>query len=377
MGGVTSTGNQLWLQGELMTPAEWQLNSTFMTTLWRHSSGQDGAAFSWGGDGATETTAWNSQVPSLLDDGGGDDCSGGHGRNRQRLGKELVKDGLQLMQDGSKLWHDGQVLIQNGDVAEGQKLESEGEQLEWQGFNVEMQGIGVETGSGSQCGGVPPVGPTRGGVPAPVLGGGPLKVLGNNTVSDGRYEIIATDVDHGTLTVKDTQTGQYFTVYGDPHVQTSTGGTAEFQHKNATFLLPDGTEITVEPTDNPGVNTIDKVVITKGSDAVVMTGFTTGLVHTKDLPNQGYSLDASTDDGTVMVAKNGDVGEMQVLGGPEIGNDAHVGDIDKYANHGRWYPIGTVIANIVKTEENIAQIERSLDGSGGGKYYPLSLFPLV
>jgi hypothetical protein len=372
MGGVTFNGNPLWPQGEPMSPAEWQLNSTFMTTLWQHQGAPDSPPFSWGGDETTGTTPWNSQVPSLLDDGGRDNCWGGGPplQSHQQLGQELVKDGLQLMKDGGELYHDGQVLIQNGDATEGKTLESKGKQLESQGIEVEEQGIGLETGSGGQCGG----GPQPGGGRPPVQGG-PLTVKGN-TVSDGNYKIIATDVDHGTLTVEDTKTGQSFTVYGDPHIKTSTGGTADFQHQNATFVLPDGTEITVEPTDNPGVNTIDKVIITKGNDAVVMTGFTTNDIDTKDLPHQGYSLDASTDHGTVMVAQNGDIGDVQVLGGRLIGNGAHVGDIDRYANNGRWYPVGRVMANVEQVEKNIAQIEWSLDG-GGLEYYSTSPYTFV
>lgn len=157
----------------------------------------------------------------------------------------------------------------------------------------------------------------------------PLQVNGN-TVNDGQYTIQASAANAGTLTVTDNKTGKSFQVWGDPHITTANGGTADFQQAPATFNLPDGTKITVNPTDNPGVNTINNVTITKGDDAVTMNGFTTGNITTQNQPGGGYRADARTPDGTdIYVARSGD---MILPDGTVINNNAE-GNIDKYADY--------------------------------------------
>jgi hypothetical protein len=155
--------------------------------------------------------------------------------------------------------------------------------------------------------------------------------VNGNTVTDGRYVITGTGANSGTLTVKDTTNGESFTVWGDPHITTSTGGTADFQYAPATFKLPDGTEITVTPTNNPGVNTINNVTITKGNDAVTMTGFTTGHIDTDMHQGQAACYEQNTNDGTVLHAKGGNIDDLVTGDGTEIYNKA-IGNIDSCAN---------------------------------------------
>jgi hypothetical protein len=158
--------------------------------------------------------------------------------------------------------------------------------------------------------------------------GGQLKVDGD-TVNTGRYTITASKDDGGKLTIRDNWTGKTDTVWGDPHITTPNGST-DFQHNPVTFRLPDGTQITVNPTNNPGVNFINNVTITKGNDAVTMNGFQ-GNLQTAAHPGQGYHYDAVTQHGSVLTADHGNIAQLKVLHGPEIsGND--VPDIDGYAN---------------------------------------------
>jgi hypothetical protein len=151
----------------------------------------------------------------------------------------------------------------------------------------------------------------------------------DNTVNTGRYTIKASTDNSGTLVVTDnyTHSKQTFKVFGDPHIQTGSGGTADFQHAPVTFALPDGTRITVDPTNNPGVNTIKNVTITKGNDAATITGFTSGNLQTQHKAGQGDRLREHTNPGTVLTAEHGDINDLLLSNGTEIGDGNQVGNI--------------------------------------------------
>jgi len=160
----------------------------------------------------------------------------------------------------------------------------------------------------------------------------PFKVdTKTNTVDTGRYTLQASK---GTLTVKDNTSGESFKVWNDPYIDTSGGGRTSFLDQPATFLLPDGTKITVTPTKQPQKEypnawseddtiTIDTVTITRGNDAVQISGvsgrdreFSSGRMHTKPietqvLREQGRYLDAATPNGTVLTAKNGPIKDIK------------------------------------------------------------------
>ncbi len=194
----------------------------------------------------------------------------------------------------------------------------------------------------------------------------PLTVSGN-TVNTGRYTIAASTDGGGTLTVTDNTDGESFKVWGDPHITTDKGDTTSFQHAPATFQLPDGTEITVDPTHNSGVNYIDNVTITKGNDAVAMTDCH-GNLQIKALPGEGHYLDGTTPDGTVLTAKNGNIDQLQLPDGSPI-SGGNVANIDGYANdvaspeqpNEQNTQLGQEIAVL---EQEIEQLEQSLNSTG-------------
>jgi hypothetical protein len=190
----------------------------------------------------------------------------------------------------------------------------------------------------------------------------PLSVSGN-TVNTGRYTITASTDGGGTLTATDNYTGESFKVWGDPHITEDTGATTSFQNAPATFQLPDGTEITVDPTHNSGsaVQYIDKVTITKGNDAVEMTGFQ-GNLQTQALPGEGYYLDATTPDGTVLTAKNGNIDQLELQDGTPIGN---VKNIDGHANDGGKGQTSQIGQEIAMLEQEILQLELTSQRRGG------------
>jgi Domain of Unknown Function (DUF1521) len=161
--------------------------------------------------------------------------------------------------------------------------------------------------------------------------GEPFKVDGN-TVDTGRYCITASNEEGGRLEVTDKQTGKKFKVWGDPHIETGDGDKTDFHRKAATFELPDGTKITIDPTDGKGKTFIEKVAITRGDQAVEMTGFR-GNLKTELKSGQGRALDQQYDDGTVMKTKNGEIDDLVLPNGQEItGNN--IKDIDKFAGTG-------------------------------------------
>ncbi|MEL6478275.1 MAG: DUF1521 domain-containing protein [Pseudomonadota bacterium] len=132
--------------------------------------------------------------------------------------------------------------------------------------------------------------------------GQPLTVEGNGTVDTGRYTIEAT---HNTVKIKDNETGKWIKAWGDPHLHTSDGDKAQFHEDNLTIDLPDGTKVTLQPTEKNGngLSFVDKVAITKGDEAVVISG-----VHDNKISNTGVldgdgaadGVDLSFEDGTVL-----------------------------------------------------------------------------
>lgn len=160
--------------------------------------------------------------------------------------------------------------------------------------------------------------------------------VNGNTVNTGRYTIVASNGGGGTLTVTDNVTGKSFKCWGDPHVTTDKNDTANFQHQPVTFKLDDGAKITIDPTNNPtgpnnpnGVEYIGRVAITKGNDAVEMSGFQ-GTVRTQFEPGMGRAVDAQYADGTVLRPTNGQIDQLHVVGGPAISGNNSV-DLDNYA----------------------------------------------
>ena len=194
---------------------------------------------------------------------------------------------------------------------------------------------GSQTGGKCGCNGSGGAEPTEPTEPPPSSGGSsgcqsgePFKVNGN-TVDTGRYCITASNEESGRLEVTDKQTGKKFKVWGDPHIETGDGDKTDFHKKAATFELPDGTKITVDPTNGEGKTFIEKVAITRGDQAAEMTGFR-GDLKTELKSGQGQALDQQYEDGTVLKTKNGEIDDLVLPNGQEItGNN--VKDIDKFA----------------------------------------------
>ena len=159
----------------------------------------------------------------------------------------------------------------------------------------------------------------------------PMKVDSNtNTVDTGNYTIQASKDSGGTLLVTDKTTGENFRIWSDPYIGTSDGDRTQFNNQPATFILPDNTKVTVNPTKGGGTTYIDNVTITRGDDAVQIGGVHAGDIHTQALRGEGQWLDARYDDGVVLTAKDGHIKDLMV-GDTEI-KGYNVSSIDQFAN---------------------------------------------
>ena len=108
----------------------------------------------------------------------------------------------------------------------------------------------------------------------------------NNAINTGRYTISGSNSDDGSLTITDNQTGKKVEVWGDPHIKVNGQNVADFQKDGLTIQLQDGTQVHIQPTAlSNGVSHINQVSVTKGDQAVTMSGFTTGQMHTSGVMN--------------------------------------------------------------------------------------------
>jgi Domain of Unknown Function (DUF1521) len=274
-------------------------------------------------------------------------AGGGVQQNEQQDVASIFSNILKSAGQSGDQWSDGErVRLITGAldfVSAGQDPNAQGAALQnFSGLvrrlaSDDVLGGGPRQGGHCGCngsGGAEPAEPTTPPSSGGSCGGSsgePFKVNGN-TVDTGRYCITASNEESGRLEVTDKQTGKKFKVWGDPHIKTGDGDTTDFHKKAATFELPDGTKITIDPTNGEGATYIEKVAITRGDQAVEMTGFR-GNLKTELKSGQGRALDQQYEDGTVMKTKNGEIDDLVLPNGQEITGNS-IKDIDKFAGTG-------------------------------------------
>ena len=130
-----------------------------------------------------------------------------------------------------------------------------------------------------------------------------------NTVDTGRYLITASTSQAGQLTIHDKETGKDTVVWGDPHISVGGKDTAEFQNDGLSLKLDDGTTVQIQPTavDAGGHSYINQVAVTKGDQAVTMSGLHDGGLHTSGVMNgQAQSTQQSFDEPNEIDLTEGD-----------------------------------------------------------------------
>ena len=125
--------------------------------------------------------------------------------------------------------------------------------------------------------------------------------------------------------IVDTKTGEQTRIWGDPHVDQNGDGTTEWDFKNTTtFQLKDGTKITVGTTDYGNNMTVsDTLTITKGDQAVTVSGLTGTNPTISNVTLTGRELDYQTNDGTVVQEGDQGVDDWE-LNGQDIDQSSSV-----------------------------------------------------
>ncbi|MDY7099146.1 MAG: DUF1521 domain-containing protein [Pseudomonadota bacterium] len=146
------------------------------------------------------------------------------------------------------------------------------------------------------------------GIPAPVE---PVQQWTAQTTGAGRAEV---DLGDGyslkfnerssEIEIFNANTGEHTRIWGDPHVDVDGKRVFDFWG-TTTFTLENGTKITIntEPWGrNPNAYVASQVVITKGSNALVVDGISQNQMGDlkMTMSNNGYAVDAAHRDGFVL-----------------------------------------------------------------------------
>lgn len=106
--------------------------------------------------------------------------------------------------------------------------------------------------------------------------------------------------EHQSWTLTDAS-GDTVRIWGDPHVDEDNDGVSDWDFKqDATFVLDDGTKISVGTVDIGHANHMtvtDTLMITRGDQAIEVTGIADNDVHIRERSGEGAALDAATNDG--------------------------------------------------------------------------------
>lgn len=131
------------------------------------------------------------------------------------------------------------------------------------------------------------------------------------------------DKQEWTITGPD---GNETRIWGDPHVDENGDGTTDWDFKeDVSFVLPDGTNITVGTKDwGNGMTVTDSLTITKGNQSIQVTGIADNNPQIGEPGLNGFELDAQTNDGQSFYMGN-DASEWHTEGGDRIEGDQAMG----------------------------------------------------
>ncbi|MBX7482739.1 DUF1521 domain-containing protein [Qipengyuania qiaonensis] len=104
--------------------------------------------------------------------------------------------------------------------------------------------------------------------------------------------------------IRNSDTGETTRIWGDPHVDVDGKRAFDFWG-TTTFTLENGTKVTINTEQwggNPNAYVASQVVITKGSNAIVVDGISQNKIGDLNvsMSNNGYAIDAQHRDGFVL-----------------------------------------------------------------------------
>lgn len=146
-------------------------------------------------------------------------------------------------------------------------------------------------------------------------------------VTPGGYKIAAEGKDAAwTVT---TPEGKKTRIWGDPHVHESDGGKWDFK-KNMSFVLPDGTKISVKttPPRPNGYTVSESIDIMNGNQRATIGGIDKNKPTSEGVQNDRWALDARTPDGDYAVL-GGDGDDWFLQGKNEIVGSEKQGEVFK------------------------------------------------
>gem|GEM_PF-2897212 len=132
------------------------------------------------------------------------------------------------------------------------------------------------------------------------------------TLTPGGYEI-KYDSANCTASITDKKSGESSTVYGDPHVSESDGGSWEWQSETSSYVLPDGTKITMNSTGGDSTNgygTLESMDIYSGQGRTHINSSASGT----NLAGDSRRADNAQSDGDVYL------GNRQANGWKQLSN---------------------------------------------------------
>ncbi len=146
-------------------------------------------------------------------------------------------------------------------------------------------------------------------------------------VTPGGYKIRALGKQNAWEII--TPEGKRTKIWGDPHVNESDGGRWDFK-KDMSFILPDGTKITVNTTKpkDPNAPTVTaSITIMNGNQRATISGIEKNQPTTDGIKNDRWLVDARMPDGDYAVL-GGDGDDWFLNGKSEIvGGNARTGEI--------------------------------------------------
>jgi len=133
------------------------------------------------------------------------------------------------------------------------------------------------------------------------------------TLTPGGYEI-KYDSANSTATITDTKSGESSTIWGDPHVDESDGDQWDWQSATSSYVLSDGTKLTMNSTGGDSTNgygTLESMDIYSGQGRTHINSSADGTT----LSGDSREADNAQSDGEVYI------GNLQANGWKQLSNE--------------------------------------------------------